>query len=249
MQINKIRHGGMLLAMSLLVADPAFALDFGNVMNPTKWFGGNRDRYDDDYYYDEGPGFGGYPPPYGAPGAYGPPGFGYPGYGPPGVGAPGYGAPGVGAPGYGYPGVGAGAPGYVAPAYAAPEASSGSDALEVERLKRRIRELEDQQRQSTQSAPGQYGYQQPMSTPAPYGSAPQGYPPSPGAQQGGFAPPPGGGQQGGYAPPPAGAYGSEGYDTGQPGYGGQPGYATPPAGQSNKWYYREDPSLPPMTNQ
>ncbi len=243
MQINKIRHGGMLVAMTLLVADPAFAMDFGNVMNPTKWFGGNRDRYDDDYYYDEGPGFGGYPPPYGAPGAYGAPGFGYPGYG----GAPGYGAPGVGAPGYGYPGVAPGVPGYTTPAYAAPETSSGSDALEVERLKRRIRELEDQQRQSAESAAGQYNYQQPMSTPAPYGGAQQGYPPPAGAQQG--YPPPGGAQQGGYVTPPAGGYGSEGYGAAQPGYGGQQGYSTTPTGQSNKWYYRDDPSLPPMNDQ
>ncbi|UCE75604.1 MAG: hypothetical protein JSU62_06740, partial [Gammaproteobacteria bacterium] len=196
MQINKIKHGGMLVAVSLLVTDPASAMDFGNVMNPTKWFGGNRDRYDDEYY-DEGwgPGYGGYPPPYGGPGAYGAPGFGYPGYGgAPGYGAPGYGAPGVGAPGYGYPGVGAGVPGYTAPAYGAPESGSGSDALEVERLKRRIRELEDQQRESAQSAPPQYGYQQPTPTPAPYGGVQQGYPP------------PAGGQQG-YAPPPAGGYG------------------------------------------
>ena len=31
MQSNKIKHGGILVAVSLLVADPAFALDFGNV--------------------------------------------------------------------------------------------------------------------------------------------------------------------------------------------------------------------------
>ena len=76
-----------------------------NMMNPGKWFGGrNRDRYDDDYYYDRydrygpgygygrgwGPGWGGYGPGYGY-GAYGP-GYGY-GYGPGyGYGAPGYGA-------------------------------------------------------------------------------------------------------------------------------------------------------------
>jgi hypothetical protein len=140
-------------------------------------------------------------------------------------------------------------PGYTAPAYGAPETGSGSDDLEVERLKRRIRELEDQQRQSVESATGQYNYQQPMSTPAPYGGAQQGYPPPAAGQQGGFVPPPAGGQQGGYAPPAAGAYGSEGYGAGQPGYGGQPGYAAPPTGQGNKWYYRDDPSLPPMSDQ
>ena len=72
-----------------------------NMMNPSKWMGGN-DRYDDDYY-DRGYGYGG---PYGYPGyGYGGPGYGYggPGYG---YGGPGYGY-GYGAPGYGY-----GAPGY-----------------------------------------------------------------------------------------------------------------------------------------
>ena len=228
MQSNKIKHGGILVAVSLLVADPAFALDFGNVMNPSKWFGGNRDRYDDDYYYDEGWGPG-YPPPYGGGygGPYGGPGFGYPGYGAPGVGAPGYGAPGVGAPGYGapgvgapgYPGVGPGVPGYTAPAYAAPESGSGSDSLEVERLKRRIRELEEQQRLSTEGASAPYGYQQPMPTPAPYG----------GAEQGSQAP---------------GSSGGGGYGAGQ-----QPAYGAPPAGQGTQWHYREDPSLPPMGSQ
>ena len=83
-----------------------YAVDMGNMMNPSKWFGGNKDRGD---YYDDrrgGPGYG-----YGAPGyGYGGPGYGYgaPGYG---YGAPGYG---YGAPGYGYgaPGYGYGAPGY-----------------------------------------------------------------------------------------------------------------------------------------
>jgi hypothetical protein len=85
------------------------AFDMGNMMNPSKWFGGgNRDR---DYYgdgYGGGPGYG-----YGGPGyGYGGPGYGYggPGYG---YGGPGYG---YGAPGYGYGGPGyggyGGAPGY-----------------------------------------------------------------------------------------------------------------------------------------
>jgi hypothetical protein len=66
---------------------PAQAADFGDFMNPGKWFGGgNNDR---DYYG-----------PYGYPGY----GYGYPGYG--------YGYPGYGYPGYGYPGYGYGYPGY-----------------------------------------------------------------------------------------------------------------------------------------
>jgi hypothetical protein len=115
-------------AGSLLLAGPVSAFDMGNMMNPSKWMGGNkdRDRYDDDY---RGPGYG-----YGGPGyGYGGPGYGYgaPGYG---YGAPGYG---YGAPGYGYgaPGYGYGAPGYSQPG------TESTDA-EVKRLKDRLRQLE-----------------------------------------------------------------------------------------------------------
>lgn len=129
----------------LLCAVPVYAFDMGNVMNPSKWMGGgnDRDRYDDNYRYP-GPGYGyggpGYPPPgYGAPGyGYGDPGYGAaPGY------APGYGvAPGQGqAPAYG------GAPGY-------PAGSSSQDtAEEVERLRERVRVLEEAARQQQQQQP------------------------------------------------------------------------------------------------
>jgi hypothetical protein len=104
------------LAMSALVAvsiaglmsvDVAQAAGMGDMMNPSKWFGGggNRDRdaYGPGGYgapgYGGGPGYGGY----GAPGYGGGPGYG--GYGAPGYGGgPGYGS--YGAPGYG------GGPGY-----------------------------------------------------------------------------------------------------------------------------------------
>ena len=76
---------------SLLLVTGAQAMDFGNMMNPSKWMGGggDRDRYSD--YggpggYGGGPGYG-----YGGPGGYG----GGPGYG--GGGPGGYG----GGPGYG----------------------------------------------------------------------------------------------------------------------------------------------------
>lgn len=110
-------------ATGLLLASSAWGFDMGNMMNPSRWMGGNSDRYDDDYYYD-GPG-------YGYPG--GPPGYGYggPGYG---YGGPGYGGPGYGyggAPGYGYGGM----PGYGAPA-------SGNAQEEILRLKERLRHLE-----------------------------------------------------------------------------------------------------------
>ena len=88
------------LSAAGLVAVPAQAANFGDMMNPGKWFGGNRD-YDRDYY--RYPGYG-----YGYPGyGYGYPGYGYgyPGYG--------YGNPGYG---YGYPGQGAGNSNQPAPA-------------------------------------------------------------------------------------------------------------------------------------
>jgi hypothetical protein len=85
----------------------SYGVDLGNMINPSKWFGGNKNRGD---YYDDrwgGPGYG-----YGGPGyGYGGPGYGY--------GGPGYG---YGGPGYGYgaPGYGSGNPnhGYDAPGQA-----------------------------------------------------------------------------------------------------------------------------------
>ena len=121
MQNQETKFRALFVAVSLLLANSAYAMDMGKMMNPSKWMGGNKDndRYDD---YRGGPG-------YGYPG--GPPGYGY-------GGAPGYGA----GPGYGYGGPGYGAaPGYGgAPAYGAP--STGSNEAEVMRLKERIRQLE-----------------------------------------------------------------------------------------------------------
>ena len=132
MQNQEIKFRIFIVTASLLLANSAYAMDLGKMMNPSKWMGGNKDndRYDD---YRGGPG-------YGYPGGY--PGYGYggaPGYG------PGYGyggAPGYG-PGYGY----GGAPGYGpgtgyggAPAYGAQE--SGSDEAELMRLQERVRQLE-----------------------------------------------------------------------------------------------------------
>ena len=144
MQFQKIKCNVFIMAVSFLLANSAYAIDMGNMMNPSKWMGGNKDndRYDDNYG-GPGPGYPGGPPGYG-----GAPGYGYggaPGYGA----APGYGyggAPGYGAaPGYGYggdPGYGT-APGYGYggdPAYGAPGA--GSNEAEIMRLKERIRQLE-----------------------------------------------------------------------------------------------------------
>lgn len=108
---------------------PAQAVNFGDMMNPGRWFGGgkNRDRYDDYRYDDYGP--------YGAPYGGGPWGGGGP-YGGP------YGAP-PGAPmgGYGAPGY-MGAPMAPPAAPAAPAPSGSSSRGEIDALKRRIEELE-----------------------------------------------------------------------------------------------------------
>jgi hypothetical protein len=168
-QIKPVVISSVFMAFSILLAMPSHAFDMGNMMNPSKWMGKDKkDRYDDDYYYEDDfygppPGYG-----YGAPGyGYGAPGYG--GYGAPGYG--GYGAPGggYGAPGYGAPGTaGSTAPGtsygggstYSGPSYGGnytgpsePGRYSGGpsgygpgtttdDQMEIQRLKERIRKLE-----------------------------------------------------------------------------------------------------------
>jgi hypothetical protein len=107
------------------------AFNFGNMMNPNRWFGGDRDRYDDRY---EDPYWGG---PYGA-APYGG-GYGYPGV----YGAPymPYSVPGFGAPPAGYGAVPAPAP----TTTPVPSTQPKVDPGEVEALKRRIEELESRQ--------------------------------------------------------------------------------------------------------
>ena len=151
MQNKGMQYRIISVAAGLLLANSACAFDMGNMMNPSKWTGGNNDndRYDD---YRDGPGYGyGGGPGYGYGGG---PGYGYggdPGYGyggGPGYGyggGPGYGGtPGYGgAPGYdATPGYGYGAtPGYGgAPAYGAP--GTESREAEMKRLKERLRQLE-----------------------------------------------------------------------------------------------------------
>ena len=137
---------------ALLFQPVAQAFNFGDMMNPGKWMGGNK--YDDeDYYYDRdygpyGPPPGGYGyPPYGAP--YGAPyggSYGAPGYGP-------YRAPYGAAPAFSAPAQpvapAASAPVTAPPAVAtpAPAAPAARDAKsqEIEALKRRIDELEARQ--------------------------------------------------------------------------------------------------------
>ncbi len=148
MQYKNIAPGVTLMAIGLLLANTTYAFDMGNMMNPSKWMGGNNDsdRYDD-YDYDYGGpgyGYGGYPG-YGGPGyGYGGyPGYGYggfPGYGYGGY--PGYGGyGGYGGPGYGYGGY----PGYGATS-AIVVPGGGSSNSEIEQLKDRIRQLEGEVR-------------------------------------------------------------------------------------------------------
>ena len=141
MQNKRIHCRAIIGVAGLLLVDSALAFDMGNMMNPSKWMGGNNDRYDDDYYDGPGYGYPGGPPGYGY---GGPPGYGY--GGPPGYGyggGPGYGY--GGPPGYGYGGPAGygGAPGYGyggAPAYGA--TGSGANEQEIMRLQERLRQLE-----------------------------------------------------------------------------------------------------------
>ncbi len=78
---------------SLATTQVAHAMNFGDMMNPGRWFGGDNDRYDDRYYGGRYGPYGGWGGPYGPygygagpwGGGYGPYGGGwggYPGYGP-----------------------------------------------------------------------------------------------------------------------------------------------------------------------
>jgi len=128
------RRAAWLLVALGSVAPVAGAIDFGDMMNPGRWFGGNRDR--GDYYYREyGPYGPGYVPPYA-------PGYGYPPYSVPGYVPPGYGAPPVAAP----------ALQQSAPAMPAVTVQDAKDR-EIEELKRRLEQLEAAQRRPP-SAPG-----------------------------------------------------------------------------------------------
>jgi len=144
------------LAAALLAAAPvAQAFNFGDMFSPGRWMGGGNDDYYDDYGGPWGGPYGGYGPYGGGPYGGGPYGGGPYGAGP--YGAPGYGGYGYGAP-YGVaPGV---APGYAAPVApsAQPQSSSGgSDTKdqEIERLKRRIEQLETRQAPSPSAGGGE----------------------------------------------------------------------------------------------
>jgi hypothetical protein len=125
------------LVGSSLYTPIAQGFDFGDMMNPGRWMGGNRDRYDDYYDGPWGDPYGGYGGgPWSAP--FGAPGYGYPGYG---YGTPGYyGAPALTPP--------AAAPALTPPAAgpSAPAVDNAASQHEIDALKRRIEELETAQR-------------------------------------------------------------------------------------------------------
>lgn len=179
-------RSSVFFAAGLLLTSTGHALDFGNIMNPSRWMGGDRGGWDNNYYDGYGPAYGPgpYGPGYGGPGyGYGAPGYGYgaPGYG---YGAPGYGYP---APGYGAPAYGYGAPGYAygAPANApAPSQPDSGTAAEIKQLQERIRKLEEEARRAPATGPGQSwrGVTQPSYPRTPpsapeqtWGDAPSGY--------------------------------------------------------------------------
>ncbi len=121
-QMTKRGAVSMILGLTLATGGgSALAINFGDMMNPSKWMGGGKNRdYDDDRWGGPGYGYGGPGWGYGGPGyGYGGPGWGYggPGYG---YGGPGYG---YGGPGYGYggPAYGYGGQGYGAPADRGPD--------------------------------------------------------------------------------------------------------------------------------
>ena len=195
-------YSAVLAVAALLLANNAFAFNFGNMMNPSKWMDNDDDYYDDEYYGGPGP----YGPP---PGYYGGPGFA-PGYGAPGYGAPGYGAPGYGAPGYGG--------GYAAPAApSAPPQGYGPDhnlpdthssyeynrdKEEIARLKERIRKLEQASQQApAPAAPSIYGNQPAYGSSQPAPATQPGWGSQPAYQQSPPASPPAG-QQGWSNQPP-----------------------------------------------
>lgn len=147
MQQSRFGKVLVLVALGALSVDAAQAFNFGNMMNPSRWWGGDNDRRDDDYYGAPPYGYG-----YPAPG-YAQPGYGAPGYAAPGYAQPGYVQPGYAPPAYPAQGYGYAAPAYTAPAVSAPAAApapapagtapaKGEDEAEVARLRERVRALE-----------------------------------------------------------------------------------------------------------
>jgi hypothetical protein len=217
----------LLVPAGLLLANVVNAFDFGGLSDPFDWYGGKRYTYPDSDYSGYGyPGSGGYG--YSGLGGYGSGypgsgGYGYSGLGDYGSGYPGsggYGYSGLGGYGSGYPGsggygysglggYGSGYPGFGGYDGYAPENSaygppSGAQAAEIERLKERIKKLE----QAEQRAPSTFS----NTTPGFQGQPEHQWPASPAGAWTGYP---------GVAQPPAGQSGAPVY---QPSYGIPPRY-------------------------
>ena len=52
MQNKEIKFRVIIVAVSLLLAHQACAVDMGNMMNPSKWTGGNKKQYDESIQVD-----------------------------------------------------------------------------------------------------------------------------------------------------------------------------------------------------
>jgi hypothetical protein len=146
----------VLAAVGILVVSLGFspvsqAFDFGDMMNPGKWMGGSRDRYDDYYGGPWGGPYGGGP--YGGPYGGGPYGGPWGGYGPGPYGGGFYRYPGS----YGGRGYSRAAPQPpAAPAAKKPSAPAASSS-DIEELRQRIEELESQQQQAASPPPSDWG--------------------------------------------------------------------------------------------
>ncbi len=145
-QITRLT-GSVLLVIGVLSSPVAGAFDFGDMMNPSRWFGGDRDYRDDYHDGPWGPGYG--PGYYGAPPDYIAPGYGAPGYPPPGYAAPAY--------------------GYAPPAHNPPAAADSTTSSEIRKLKQRIEQLEQEQAAAAAASQhyGNYPASKPAATAAP----------------------------------------------------------------------------------
>ncbi|AGA34047.1 hypothetical protein TVNIR_2404 [Thioalkalivibrio nitratireducens DSM 14787] len=157
MDNRTFRRSGMLVLaiLGMAVMAPAQAINFGDVMSPGRWFGGQD--HDRDYGYGHpygAPGYYGHPygQPYGQPHGYQQP-YGQPGLPMEGAAPYGYGTPPMGLPeeyrgidpGYGYPGL-YGDPGMGLPGeYRDPWAADDAAQQRIRELEKRIEELERRQ--------------------------------------------------------------------------------------------------------
>ena len=145
---NKARKFSSIMLMNgLLLGSTAYAFNFGDIMNTSRWMGGG----DDDYYYGgQDYGYGGFP----GYSVYG----GYPASVTPGLGYTGLNVPNFDfGQNMGYPGYG-----HQVSSYNAPQPCVDSSAAEIDRLKERIRKLEKTGKQAHSTFSGASDYFAPL---------------------------------------------------------------------------------------